>query len=431
MSKPFAGATKDGVVRVIQLCTHHPWTSSTSPVDTTVLNVGAYKFMIDLHPVGTKITYTRFDDHIDVKYWNGKESRITGSSQPQVGVISCDDVNTGITTLTPSLLGLDVLFHLGDSVYLADMYPKYTARTSHQRALLLNALARQYIQTWDRLPMSHVEHRFIPDDSNFASDTLLESKQKLDRTYFETVVYFTDMLYLAINGAPRDEGHYYATQLVTPTTQYIAISNWLPIDGIPRFVENETLLSDLRSMKPETSQVVLMLSRCTFAITHTGYANYLLYAEEYAHNANNYCGFAELQRQWGVQLTVVCGDMHLPISMEIIPEDTKKTSHPSSDQESKGKRNSLEETPQKDRPLQPYTMHSTGTLSGVIESHIAEDLKVGPKAQVKLIPLPIYLHLHPGNSYLRFVGNKAQRIYADQDVLHSAFTGFRYLLNGH
>lgn len=403
MSLPFAGATssdESGIcVRIVQLCKRDQlkWTSTIRPSETLQLDITpTYVIVVDLHnTVQGSLAYTKDGNTIDV-CWTPI------GVQPVVGVMACDDVDSKLTKLIPTLKDVNVLFHIGDSVYADTLYKKATLK-ERQSPTYIDKLVELYIRTWNQLPMNCMEHRYIPDDHDFAVDTLLQkhAKTTANRLCFSAITKFIDTLYFAINGGYRRLGHYYATQLITPTTHYIAVSNWVPdVDAIPRFVHNQELVEDLKVLTPDRP-VVLMLSRSTFAVIHSGYANKLLHDHEFLWNARGYAAFGKLKQHWRRELTVLCGDLHLPVSYEVVLQDVS------------------------------YSMHSTGTFSSHVETHPEEDFDVPKKYGVQLRPLYLYKHLVIANSYLQLRGHKVRRIYEHQDIMHNMTILLKYLVNGY
>ncbi|CAH6418592.1 Hypothetical protein POVN_LOCUS311 [uncultured virus] len=417
MSLPFAGApSDDGQIRVLQLCRlddKEPWRPLTKPIWTTQITLSThYIALVDTFKDGTKIVYARSGHKVPVSYISPYQAdREVGKVDPIVGVMACDKVEVGLDGLIPTLSSVELMFHIGDNVF-ADALCTPTTKDGVD---IGDALAKLYIKTWARLPMNTMEHRLIPDDNDFASDGLI-SQCRTHMAYLKQATKFNDLLGLAINGAQREKEHYYTALFETATTQYLAISNWVPNNaGVPQFVNNERICQDLKALKVAKGKgIVLMVSRCGFALIQSVATNRVFCENEYSWNYNNYAAFGDLKQYWmehaGIKdLTVICGDIHIPVSYDVAyTVKTGKDTH----------------------RIIRYKMYSTGTFSNLVEPHNEGDFVLSKKVPVTLKPIYHTAHLSHGNSYLQLQRDRVYRIFKDQDIMYSTGTSIKYLLNG-
>lgn len=461
MSLPFAGTTttsRNGnyIVSIIQICSRDETLPRWMPLSTAELTqtirypIGIkYQFLIDIHeikqPTGslayTHSSYippsfpymTKTETHtyiskshytnrelqeykkvdadtvpiitnIDVKYY-AKSLKLC----PSVGIISCDNIWCRNIGVIDRIDDVDVIFHIGDAIYADPIYTAWTKGSGifNRKCIdnLLDAVAYLYIQTWNRFPMYKAEHRIIPDDHDWCDNSSLDKitcKTKHQYNYIRAITHFNDLLGFVINGHLRQSGSYYTASLQTQKTTYLAISNYVPnVELIPKVVTNSEIVRDLiqQNITLTTPEVVIIVSKTSFPITQTLMFNRLLYGHDSLCNWHNYKAFAILKRVWRTNLTVVCGDLHLPLAMNVQYCDP-------------------------DGYTIQYPMYSTGTLSGVSEDHVKDDFD--KPAGVTLVPIGQSHHCERGNSYLRVRGCQVEVIFRSQDALQFADAAYKF-----
>lgn len=387
MSHPFSVSRERDKVVIVQLSNGVEWNCQIKHTTTRIRITGEYYFRRDVFDLDEELgylLYTQDSKTIPVRY-------LKRDTIPIVGASCCTNQWAGIKGVT--IEDVDLMFHLGDLVYMDSLYHKWM-RGWMKKEELLNLACRLYIDTFNHLGVSSHQHLYVPDDHDWVDDSVIKlTVTPRSREYYNIITPLIDLLYTIFNGQRRQK--YYKVEREYNGIRYIAYSSWYPVSGVPQSLSVEQVIDDL-TVTP-SDRIVLMFSTTIVDVKSSGCLNKLVSGSSLSDRNEDYRRLAGLRDRIS-DLTVVCGDLHAPISYTV---------------EMKGH--------------SPFSLLSTGSVSNVVDRYHEDDFNKEPDSFIT--PLPELAHLDTANSYLLFEGTKSYRSTKKQSLLTSLKGGLLFLIS--